>query len=272
MSGKLFSLIAILVVAFVVLIIAFPDSTKGFLAKANSQRDELEKSNTAENSIELIKKQIEDMENDYYSKLDKIAEIKAKKMNLEKEIENIKSQIKDYEEKINKLAEIYKSAKIEGKDEIEIGNKKYKLSELREKIELLVSEIDENLNNQLELKYQIYDEIINSLNNANNILSDYRLKIEEEKARLARITAKKMNLDMKKELEGFEKEFMSGKYTKTGEEIEKALDEEIMKYEAREETYNSGSLNDIDELSKELENIETKTSIKEKVNKLLGEE
>ncbi|WGS65186.1 coiled-coil domain-containing protein [Marinitoga aeolica] len=272
MSGKLISLIVGVVIVFVVLAIVFPDSTKGFMAKVDTQREKIEKSNTAESSIELIKKEIEDMENEYNSKLEKIAEVKVKKMNLEKEIEDIESKIKDYEEKINKLAEIYRSAKNKGKNEVEIGTNKYKLNELKEKAEILKNEIDENLSKQLELKKEIYGEITESLNNANKLLKEYRTKIEEEKARLARVTAKKMKLDMKKELEGFEEDFMTGKYTKTGEEIEKALDEEIMKYDAKSETMNSEGLEDINKLTKELDEVETKTNIKEEIDKLFDGE
>ncbi|MBM7560020.1 coiled-coil domain-containing protein [Marinitoga litoralis] len=270
MSGKIISYVFILIVVFAVLAIVFPDSTKGFFAKTNVQIEKIEKNNTVENSIEILKSRIEDMENEYYSKLEKVAEIKSRKINIEKEIKNLEKQIIDSEENIKKLAEIYNTAKSQGKEEVEIGNKKYTLNDLIEMAKALKNEIKNNLKTQIEQKNQVYEEILMALNKANDSLEEYRTKIEEEKARLARVTAKKMSLEIKKELKGFEDEFMTGKYTKTGEDIEKALDEELMKYEAREEVMNSNELKDINEISKELDKISTNEEIDEEIKELFN--
>lgn len=272
MNKTLLSIIIGIVIIFIILAIVFPDSTRGFFAKIDSKREDIERINTAENSIDLLKKNIEELKKKYNSVIASLSEIKVKKRAIENEIEALKYKIEDRKNMLNRLSKIYNEAERAGKKEVEIGGKKYTLDDIKDKLKTLFIEIKENLLKQLEIKEQVYQEYENTVKNLNDTLVEIKSKMDEETARLARITAKKTKLDVSKELEGIREQFLNiqGKFSKTGEEIEKALDEEIMKYETMKESKMIYSDTELDELSKDLEKIDKESELDEMVNKLLS--
>jgi DNA repair exonuclease SbcCD ATPase subunit len=271
-NKTLLSIIIGIVIIFIILAIVFPDSTRGFFAKIDSKREDIERINTAENSIDLLKKNIEELKKKYNSVIASLSEIKVKKRAIENEIEALKYKIEDRKNMLNRLSKIYNEAERAGKKEVEIGGKKYTLDDIKDKLKTLFIEIKENLLKQLEIKEQVYQEYENTVKNLNDTLVEIKSKMDEETARLARITAKKTKLDVSKELEGIREQFLNiqGKFSKTGEEIEKALDEEIMKYETMKESKMIYSDTELDELSKDLEKIDKESELDEMVNKLLS--
>lgn len=263
-------IIAVLIVVVVVLYAVFPTTMKSLFTNASSTRDEIENEARINNAVELARADIKEMEEKYNNLKSTIIDVKVQQKKYADETEEIQKEIEKYEDAIDLIAKRYKEAEENGKNSFFIGNREYTLESAYDQIVILKNNIENNLTPSLQSKINTYEQITKQYEKMDQMLSNYKMEIENNKAKLSEIIAKKTEVDINRELQSVVDEFGNITDDNSVNSILLSLDKELMEYEATVEYDKQSAAASPKEIEKDLEKELRDEKIENEINELLG--
>lgn len=263
-------IIAVLIVVVVVLYAVFPTTMKSLFTNASSTRDEIENEARINNAVELARADIKEMEEKYNNLKSTIIDVKVQQKKYADETEEIQKEIEKYEDAIDLIAKRYREAEENGKNSFFIGNREYTLESAYDQIAILKNNIENNLTPSLQSKINTYEQITKQYEKMDQMLSNYKMEIENNKAKLSEIIAKKTEVDINRELQSVVDEFGNITDDNSVNSILLSLDKELMEYEATVEYDKQSAAASPEEIEKDLEKELRDEKIENEINELLG--